>query len=93
MAAPVVVRREGIDVLHAMAFVAPLVRPCPTVVTVLDLSFLRYPEAFKPFNRLYLGLMTRISVQRASQVIAISESTRQDVIAFLGASPDRVHRV
>jgi glycosyltransferase involved in cell wall biosynthesis len=76
-----------------MAFVAPLFSPCPTVVTVLDLSFLRFPEAFKTFNRLYLGLMTRVSVRRASRVIAISESTRQDVIALLGASPDRVHRV
>jgi len=76
-----------------MAFVAPLLSPCPTVVTVLDLSFLRFPEAFKTFNRLYLGLMTRASVRRASRVIAISESTRQDVIALLGASPDRVHRV
>jgi glycosyltransferase involved in cell wall biosynthesis len=76
-----------------MAFVAPLLCPCPTVVTVLDLSFLRFPEAFKAFNRLYLGLMTRVSVQRASRVIAISESTRHDVIALLGASPGRVHRV
>ena len=93
IAAPVALRRERIDVLHAMAFVAPLFSPCPTVVTVLDLSFLRYPEAFKAFNRLYLGLMTRASVRRARRVIAISESTRQDVIALLGVSPDRVHRV
>ena len=93
MVAPVALRRERIDVLHAMAFVAPLFSPCPTVVTVLDLSFLRYPETFKAFNRLYLGLMTRASVRRASRVIAISESTRQDVIALLGVSPDRVHRV
>lgn len=93
LAAPFALRRERIDVLHAMAFVAPLFSPCPTVITVLDLSFLRFPEAFKVFNRLYLGLMTRVSVRRASHVIAISESTRQDVIKLLGASPDRVHRV
>jgi glycosyltransferase involved in cell wall biosynthesis len=93
LAAPFVSRRERIDVWHAMAFVAPLLCPCPTVVTVLDLSFLRFPEAFKAFNRLYLTLMTRISVRRASRVIAISESTRQDVIELLGVSPQRVHRV
>ena len=93
MVAPVAARRERIDVWHAMAFVAPLFSPCPTVVTVLDLSFLRYPEAFKAFNRLYLRSMTRASVRRASRVIAISESTRQDVIALLGVAPDRVQRV
>jgi len=91
--APATVRQERIDVLHGMAFVAPLLSPCPTVVTVLDLSFLRFPEAFKAFNRAYLALMTRLSVRRAAKVIAISESTRQDVIELLGVPPERVARI
>jgi glycosyltransferase involved in cell wall biosynthesis len=93
LAAPVALRRERIDVWHAMAFVAPVLSPCPTVVTVLDLSYLRFPEAFKSPNRLYLKWMTRISVRRARAVIAISESTRQDVISLLGVPAGRVHCV
>ena len=91
--APSVLRRERIDLLHAMAFVAPLLSPCPTVVTVLDLSFLLYPAAFKTFKRSYLRLMTRLSVRRASRVIAISESTRRDVIERLGVPGERVQTV
>lgn len=90
---PLVLRRAGIDLLHALAFVAPLAAPCPFVVTVYDLSFLRYPEAFRPFNRWYLRTFTRHSVKRARAVIAISESTRQDVIKLLGAPPERVHTI
>jgi glycosyltransferase involved in cell wall biosynthesis len=86
-------RQEGVDVLHAMAFVAPLRAACPTVVTVLDLSFLRFPEAFKAFKRVYLRTMARISVRRAKRVIAISESTRQDVVSLLGVPADRVERI
>ena len=63
--------------------VADEVAPCPFVVTVYDLSFLRYPEAFRPFKRAYLSRFTAYSVKRAKAVIAISESTRQDVINFL----------
>jgi glycosyltransferase involved in cell wall biosynthesis len=91
--APFVLRRERVDLFHAMAFVAPLFCPCPTVVSVMDLSFARYPSAFKAANRSYLHLMTRISVRRARQVIAISESTRQDVIARLRVPAERVQTV
>ena len=48
---PVALRRAGVDLLHALAFVAPVAAPCPFVVTIYDLSFLRYPEAFRLFNR------------------------------------------
>jgi glycosyltransferase involved in cell wall biosynthesis len=93
LVAPAALYRDRIHLLHAMAFVAPLLSPCPTVVTVLDLSFVRYPEAFKTFKRTYLRLMTRISARRARQVIAISESTRQDVIDRLGVPAERVQTV
>ncbi|MBN1640994.1 MAG: glycosyltransferase family 4 protein [Anaerolineae bacterium] len=91
--APIVVQRERIDVLHAMAFVSPVLSPCPSVVTVLDLSFLHYPSAFKPGKRLYLRWMTALSARRARRVVAISESTRRDVIAHLHVAPAHVHTV
>ena len=90
---PLALRQAGVELLHALAFVAPLAAPCPFVVTIYDLSFLRYPEAFRPLNRWYLTQFTARSVKRARAVIAISESTRQDVINLLGASPERVHTV
>ncbi len=90
---PLALRRVRVDLLHALAFVAPLAAPCPFVVTVYDLSFLRYPDVFRPFNRWYLREFTARSVKRARAVIAISESTRQDVINLLGAPPERVHTV
>jgi glycosyltransferase involved in cell wall biosynthesis len=90
---PPALRRAGVDLLHALAFVAPMAAPCPFVVTIYDLSFLRYPEAFRPFNRWYLSRFTARSVSRAAAVITISESTRQDVIKLLGAPPERVHTI
>ena len=76
--------------LHGLAFATPLAARCPTVVTVHDLSFLRFPSAFRPYNRFYLSLITRSSVQRAARVVAVSESTRQDVISLCGVSPQKV---
>ncbi len=90
---PLALKRARVDMLHALAFVAPIVVPCPFVVTVYDLSFYRYPEAFRPFNRWYLTRFTATTVNRAKAVITISESTRQDVIKFLQVPPARVHTI
>jgi glycosyltransferase involved in cell wall biosynthesis len=60
------------------------------VVTIHDLSFLRYPEGFRKQNRLYLSSFTQWSVQRARRVIAVSESTKRDVVHHYGISPDIV---
>jgi glycosyltransferase involved in cell wall biosynthesis len=79
-----------LDLLHGLAFASPLVAACPTIVTVHDLSFLRFPEAFKPFHRRYLRWITSISTRRAQRVIAVSESTRRDIIQFFGVHGDRV---
>jgi glycosyltransferase involved in cell wall biosynthesis len=79
-----------LDLLHGLAFALPRLASCPTIVTVHDLSFMRFPSAFRPFNRLYLSWITRSSTRRATRVIAVSESTRQDIIQFFGVEPDRV---
>ncbi len=79
-----------LDLLHGMAYALPLTATCPTVVTVHDLSFLRFPEAFRPWNRLYLSFITRASVRRAAAVIAVSESTRQDVRQLCGVAAEKI---
>ena len=78
------------DLLHATAFVGPLLLSRPLVVTVYDLSFLRYPQVLAPARRRYLQLLTRISCRRARRVIAISQSTAADVADLLGIAPERI---
>ena len=87
---PFALRKEGVDLLHALAFVTPLLSPCPAVVTIYDLSFLLYPESFKRSKRFYLGLFTRLSARRARRIIAISKSTKRDVVRLLGVPPEKV---
>ena len=90
---PFALRKERVDLLHALAFVTPLLSPCPSVVTIYDLSFLLYPDSFKRFKRFYLGLFTRLSARRARRIIAISESTKRDVVRLLGVPPEKVEVV
>jgi glycosyltransferase involved in cell wall biosynthesis len=78
------------DLVHALAFVSPLLLTKPSIVTVYDLSFVHYPQVLSTARRLYLRLFTRISCRRARRIIAISRSTAQDVATHLHIPADRI---
>lgn len=87
---PWVVGRIGVELLHGPAFVGPLVSECPLVVTIHDLSFRLYPQGFRTLNRIYLRTFTRWSLRRARRVIAVSESTKCDLIRAYGLPSSKV---
>ncbi len=90
-ALPRVLRTLGIDVFHAPANVLPARLPCPSVVTVHDLVFMRYPQFLRPSRRLYQRRFTARSVARATRVVAVSESTKRDVIKLMRVPEERIH--
>jgi len=90
---PGVLQRIGADVLHAPAFVGPLLAPCPQVITIHDLSFLRHPEYFRRGRRSYLRLLTPLSCRRAAAVIAVSHFTASEVTCLLRVPREQVHVV
>lgn len=85
---PAALRR--FDLAHALAFVSPVLSPCPHVVTVYDLSFIHYPERLPAARRLYLRAFTGLTCRRARRVIAISESTARDLTTTLGIPADKI---
>ena len=78
------------DIYHATDFLAPPTRAARTVVTVHDLSFLRFPERAEPSLARFLAEAVPRSVRGAAHVLADSECTRTDVIELLGIKPERV---
>ncbi len=78
------------DVLFVPSHVLPLYCPVPAVVTVHDLGYRRYPEAHRLFDRYYLDWTTRRHSRVAQQLIADSLATKQDLVEFYGARPERI---
>lgn len=87
---PARVREVGAQVFHAPVNVLPERIPCPSVLTIHDLAFVRYPQYFRPARRIYQRTFTERSARAATQIVAVSESTRQDIIAEFGVAPERV---
>lgn len=80
----------GIDVVHGMVNVVPLLARQPSVVTVHDLAFLRHPERFPRAKTVYLRSAVHASVRRSRHIIAVSESTRRDVVELLAVPEECV---
>ena len=87
---PAALAQTRSDLLHALAFVTPVLSLTPSVVTVYDLSFVHYPHLLPAARRLYLRLLARHSCRRAQRVIAISQSTARDLSATFGISPGKI---
>ena len=60
------------------------------VVTVYDLSFLHYPARLSVARRLYLRALTALTCARARRVLAISQSTANDLRAHLGVPAKKI---
>ena len=89
-AGPLVALRHRLDLWHAMVNVQPLVLTCPSVATIQDLSFLVYPESFHGHKGRYNRLFVRLTARRAQGLIAISQSTKKDIVRYFGVPADKV---
>lgn len=76
--------------VHNLAYAAPLAWPGPMVVTMYDVSFLRFPNAFRRGNRFYLTAMTHIAAHQARRLTTISEHARSEIAHFLAVPPQRI---
>ena len=86
-------RRRGFDVLHAPAFVVPSPCPCPSVVTIHDLSFRMFPEHFESRWLSYVTSMMPSILDSVSAVICVSHHSKQDLLKFYEIAADKIHVV
>lgn len=78
------------ELYHATEHLLLPLKRVPTVLTVHDLIYRLFPEYHKPLNYWFLNQVMPLFVQRARTVIAVSESTRQDLIRCYGVHPDKI---
>ncbi len=80
-------RMLKLDLIHSPDFIPPLHNRIPAVITIHDLAFLRFPSFITEESARYYGQIED-AVRRASRIIAVSQSTKRDIIDLLG-TPER----
>jgi glycosyltransferase involved in cell wall biosynthesis len=80
------VNQRNVDVHWGTGFVLPLLCTKPMVVSIYDLTFQLFPAVHERFKRFYFPAMIKLAVIRAKFVIAISETTKNDLHRLLPVS-------
>lgn len=79
-----------IDVFFSPAHYSPRVSPVPTIVTVHDLSYFNYPDEFLKKDLYQLKNWTKYSVEKAKKVIAVSITTKKDIVKHYNIPEEKI---
>lgn len=81
-----------VDVVHGTNFVVPPMRGAAAVVTVYDLTAVRFPELCAPASLRYPDLVRR-AVSRGAWVHTLARAIADEAVDALGVPPERVRVV
>jgi glycosyltransferase involved in cell wall biosynthesis len=90
---PTILWKRGSDLLHAPAFIAPVVSPCPVVTTIHDITYLLYPSHFSRWWTTYLKFVMPPAVRSAAAIICGSENSKRDIVKAYGIGCEKVRVV
>jgi glycosyltransferase involved in cell wall biosynthesis len=80
----------SLDLFYSPDFVLPPVLRARTLLTVHDLSFVRYPQTADPRLYRYLNVVVPRSVERADHILADSQNTAHDLAELWGVPAGKV---
>ena len=83
-------RRAGVDLVHSLANTGPTWGGFARVTTIHDLLYMMVPEAHFGLRGRGMRVLVPAAARRSDRVIAISASTRDDVVGRLHLPADRV---
>ena len=86
-------KQQGTQIYHGLSHELPAgitQSGVKTVVTIHDLIFLRFPELYKPLDRLIYKRKFASACRRADKIVAISQQTKADIVQFFGTDPSRI---
>jgi len=87
---PRLLAREKVDLLHSMKNLSVFGVPCPTIITINDLSHVILRDLYPWADGLYWQTIQPRILRRATQIIAISENTKRDLARFYGLEANKI---
>ncbi|PIR79693.1 MAG: hypothetical protein COU25_04000 [Candidatus Levybacteria bacterium CG10_big_fil_rev_8_21_14_0_10_35_13] len=82
--------RREIDVFFNPGHYLPPFAPQKSVISILDVSYLYFPELFKKNDLVKLKNWTKYSLKKAKKILTISNSSRNDIIKEYGVDDKKV---
>lgn len=90
---PRLLKREDVQILHAMAYTAPLFCPVPYLLTVHDIIALTNPELCSPGNVIHMRVLLPRSVRRAACNVVSTSYVADGLLRTLAIPKSRIEVV
>ena len=87
---PGIAARAGVELLHSLASTAPGRGRFVRVTTVHDLIYRHMPAAHGRLGSLGMRVLVPLAVRRSQRVVAVSQATKDDIVASLGAPASKI---
>lgn len=87
---PTLLRRERVQLLHHTKNLVTFGNPCPTVVTIHDLTILVHPEMYPALDVLFWRSLQPLCLRAVSHIIAVSQVTADDLVLLYGMPRERI---
>jgi len=87
---PLRLKRDRVDVLFGPSFFGPVFSPCPLVVTILDLGFIRFPHTVDLLLRIYLRFIIPLVKRKADVIVTISDFSKSEIVELLKVPEDKI---
>jgi len=88
-ALPWIAHKEKLDLIQVQ-YSAPPYSPCPYIVALHDMVWIRFPETLPAIDRYRLTWLGKGTVRRARRVFVLTEAMKREAQAFYGAPAEKI---
>lgn len=85
--------KDRVDLFHGLSHELPIGlvrRRIPSVVTMHDVAWHTFPQMYHAIDRRIYDLKARYACRYATRIVAISESTKRDVMQYYGIGEEKI---
>ncbi|MBT4722701.1 glycosyltransferase family 4 protein [Candidatus Falkowbacteria bacterium] len=84
------IKKNKPDLLFVPAHTLPLINPKKSVVTIHDIGFEHFSDAYHWADKLYHRLIIRLIKRSADKIITVSHFSKQDLVKTYNINPEKI---
>jgi len=87
---PTMVRRSKVDVFWGPRFFVPPRLKVPSIATIHDIAYLKFPDIVSKKQRDYFNRLINMSIKNATHFICVSETSKKDFCEHFSVKEEKV---
>lgn len=87
---PAIAKKIDAQIIHSTTL-CPIFSPAKSVITIHDISFIKYPQFYSLRENLMFKFLLPISIRKSSAIIVPSKFTKRELLKYYPYSKNKIH--